>query len=145
MEKGYISVKEACQVFNKSLSTIRRLVKETPANKLKYEKLVTGHDKIYIDKEYLYNHFNETPPNNDSLNSKVNDSLNNSSEQLLIKTFENIIKTLNNELESKNRHIDTLLERQRESNVIIERLNQIKSLETKEINEVRRKWWQRKK
>ena len=145
MEKGYISVKEACQVFNKSLSTIRRLVKETPANKLKYEKLVTGHDKIYISKGYLSNYFNEKPKNNYSESSKINYSESVESEQLLIKTFENIIKTLNNELESKNRHIDTLLERQRESNVIIERLNQIKSLETKEINEVRRKWWQRKK
>jgi hypothetical protein len=145
MESKYISIKEACQVFNKSLSTIRRVVKETPTNKIKKEKLSTGHDKIYIDKEYLYNHFNETPPNNDSLNSKVNDSLNNSSEQLLIKTFENIIKTLNNELEAKNKQIDAFLERQREANILIDNFSKKIALETKEVNEVRRKWWQRKK
>lgn len=145
MEKDYISVKEACQVFKKSLSTIRRVVKETPVNKIKKEKLVTGHNKIYINKEYLSNYFNVKPISNDSESSKSNNSEINESQQLLIKTYQNIIKTLNNELEAKNRHIDTLLERQRESNVIIERLNQTKSLETKEVNEVRSKWWQRKK
>ena len=145
MENKYISLKDACEYSNKSLSTIRRIVKGTPKNKLKYENLKNGSKKILIEVDYLNEYFDLKPKTSSSNKDNLTQSVNNSSEQLLIKTFENIIKTLNNELESKNRHIDTLLERQRESNVIIERLNQIKSLETKEVNEVRRKWWQRKK
>ena len=156
MENKYISLKDACEYSNKSLSTIRRIVKGTPKNKLKYENLKNGSKKILIEVDYLNEYFDLKPKTSSSNKDNLTQSVNNSSEQLLIKTFENIIKTLNNELEAKNKQIDSiieanskqvqsLIERQRESNVIIERLNQIKSLETKEINEVRRKWWQRKK
>ena len=145
MTNKYISIKEACELFNKSLSTIRRVVKETPTNKLKYEKLPTGKNKIFIEREYLNEYFNEKPQSNDSLNSQVNDSLNNSNKQLLIKTYQDIIKTLNNELEAKNKQIDAFLERQHESNILIDNFSKKIALETKEVNEVRRKWWQRKK
>ena len=149
MEKGYISVKEACKLFNKSLSTIRRVVKETPASKIKKEKLVTGHDKIYINKEYLSNYFNVKSQSNDSASSKINNSESIESEQLLIKTYQSIIKTLNDELENKNKQINSLVESnrdtQRELNTIINNMTNKLALETKEVNEVRRKWWQRNK
>lgn len=145
MTNKYISIKEACELFNKSLSTIRRVVKETPTNKLKYEKLPTGKNKIFIEREYLNEYFNEKTQSNDSINSKVNDSLNNSSEHLLVNAYENIIKMLNNDLEAKNKQIDALIERQRESNILVDKLSSKIALETKEVNEVRRKWWQRKK
>jgi len=149
MTNKYISIKEACELFNKSLSTIRRVVKEIPTNKLKYEKLPTGKNKIFIEREYLNEYFNEKKQSNDSLNSQVNDSLNNSNEQLLIKTYQSIIKTLNDELENKNKQINSLVENnrdtQKELNTIINNMTNKLALETKEVNEVRRKWWQRNK
>ena len=149
MTNKYISIKEACELFNKSLSTIRRLIKDIPTNKLKYEKLPTGHKKIFIEREYLNEYFNEKKQGNDSINSQVNDSLNNSNEQLLIKTYQSIIKTLNDELENKNKQINSLVENnrdtQKELNTIINNMTNKLALETKEVNEVRRKWWQRNK
>lgn len=141
MESKYISIKEACELFNKSLSTIRRVVKETPGNKIKYENLPTGKNKIFIEREYLNDLFNVKG----SVNSQVNDSLNNSNEQLLIKTYQDIIKTLNNELEAKNKQIDAFLERQHEANILIDNFSKKIALETKEVNEDRRRWWKRNK
>lgn len=155
MDKGYISIKEACELFNKSLSTIRRVVKETPTNKLKKEKLVTGHDKIFIEVEYLKDYFGvvDNKPNdshttqnnssNDIFIEQLKDNIKSKENEL--KSLQNIITILNNELESKNRQIDALIERQRESNVLVDNLSSKIALETKEVNEVRRKWWQRNK
>ena len=53
MENKFISIKEACNLFNKSNSTIRRVIKESPENQLKKEKLKTGHYKIFISVEYF--------------------------------------------------------------------------------------------
>ena len=58
MENKFISIKEACNLFNKSNSTIRRVIKESPENQLKKEKLKTGHYKIFISVEYLNKYFN---------------------------------------------------------------------------------------
>jgi len=154
MEKQYISIKEACEHFNKSISTIRRIVKETPLDKLKKEKLVTGHEKIYIQFDYLNNYFGivkDKPNNSDS------SQLNNSNEYLIeilkikleskeneLKALTGIITTLNNELENKNKQIEAahkekamLLELNHEKN-----LYEAKSLDTFENNK-KRKWWQR--
>lgn len=145
MNNKYISIKEACELFKKSLSTIRRVVKEIPSNKIKFEELPTGKQKIFIEREYLNDYFNVKGSSNSQVNDSSNSQVNDSSEQLLIKTFESIIKTLNNELESKNKQIDALIERQRESNILIDIFSKKIALETKENNDTRRKWWQRKK
>jgi len=156
MRKEYISIKEACEHFNKSLSTIRRIVKETPLDKLKKEKLVTGHEKIFIEFDYLNNYFNDqlnpTNQNNYSENTQNNSSNDVlieqlrsklESEQYKVKSLEKIITILNNELESKNKQIASLLERQFETNVLMKSLQEEKiKLDTFENNK-KRKWWQR--
>jgi len=156
MEKQYISIKEASELFSKSLSTIRRTIKETPLNRLKKEKLKTGHEKIYIELEYLNDYFNdqlnpttqsnysETTQNNSSndvlieqLRSKLE------SEQYKVKSLENIITILNKELESKNKQIDSLLQRNYETNILMKSLQEEKiKLDTFQNNK-KRKWWQR--
>ena len=154
MEKQFISLKYACEYSNKSMSTLRRLVnelKDNQPNKLKYEDLKNGGHKILIEVEYLNEYYNlnkdnqhnNTNKNNNS--SETSQSIDMSNEQLLIKTFENIIKTLNNELEAKNKQIDAFLERQREANILIDSFSKKIALETKEVNEARRRWWRRNK
>ena len=154
MEKQFISLKYACEYSNKSMSTLRRLVnelKDNQPNKLKYEDLKNGGHKILIEVEYLNEYYNlnkDNQPNNTNKNnnsSETSNSIDKSSEQLLIKTYQNIIKTLNNELEAKNRQIDAFLERQREANILIDSFSKKIALETKEVNEARRRWWRRNK
>jgi hypothetical protein len=137
MEK-YLSIEQSVEHTNKSISSIRRLVKELKQNKSKYiklEKLKTGHDKVFISIEYLNEHFNI----NSSTNNSTNESTNNSSDTFVNKTLE----LLSKELEEKNRQIESLLQRQFESNVIIEQL-QKKHLQLEENTTTKKKWWKRK-
>lgn len=155
MEKRYVSINDAVKRFNKSLSTIRRLVKETPENKLKRVDLVTGHKKIYIELEYLNKHFNEKTPKKDEIveenNTSFNDSLI-SQKDKIIETLEGIIKTLNNELESKNKQlaekdkqIEGFLQLQMANNILMESLQEEKiKLDTLSNNQKKR-WWKRDK
>lgn len=137
MEK-YLSIEQTVEYTNKSISSVRRLVKELKQNKskhIKLEKLKTGHDKVFISIEYLDNHFNL----NDSTNSSTTDSTNSSNDSFVNKTLE----LLSKELEEKNRQIESLLQRQYESNVIIEQL-QKKQLQLDEDTTKKKKWWWRK-
>ena len=137
MEK-YLSIEQSVEYTNKSISSIRRIVKELKQNKskhIKLEKLKTGHDKVFISIEYLNNHFNI----NSSTNNSTNESTNNSNDTFVNKTLE----LLSKELEEKNRQIESLLQRQFESNVIIEQL-QKKHLQLEENTTTKKKWWKRK-
>ena len=151
MEKQFISLKDACEYSNKSMSTLRRLVselKDNQPNKLKYEDLKNGSKKILIEVDYLNEYYNlnkDNQPNNTNHSAETSKSIDRSSEHLLVSAYENIIKMLNNDLEAKNKQIDALIERQRESNILVDKMSSKLTLETKEVNEVRSKWWQRKK
>jgi hypothetical protein len=137
MEK-YLSIEQTVEYTKKSISSIRRLVKELKQSKskhIKLEKLKTGHDKVFISIEYLDEHFNI----NNSTNSSTSSSTNNSNESFVNKTLD----LLSKELEEKNRQIESLLQRQYESNVIIEQL-QKKQLQLEENTTIKKKWWQRK-
>jgi predicted nucleic acid-binding Zn-ribbon protein len=151
MKKEYISIKEACDVSKKSLSTIRRFVSETKKiapKKLKYETLTNGTKKILIDFDYLNEYFNQTTYSNDSqMNDSQGSQMSNSNEDT-INVLKSALDTLKSELDAKNNHINMLLERQRETNIMIEGLNQRFLIETKEVNdtrEVKKKWWKRNK
>ena len=152
MEKQFISLKDACEYSNKSMSTLRRLVnelKDNQPNKLKYEDLKNGSKKILIEVDYLNEYYNLTKEDKANHSAETSKSIDKSNEHLLITAYENIIKMLNNDLEAKNRQIDALVESnrdtQRELNTIINNMTNKLALETKEVNEVRRKWWQRNK
>lgn len=153
MEKKYISINDAVERFNKSLSTIRRLVKETPENKLKRVELITGHKKIYIDLEYLKKHFNENSTKNDEIIEENNTSFNDaiiSQKDKIIETLEGVIKMLNNELENKNKQliekdkqIESFLQRQYESNILMKSLQEEKAKLDTLSNNKKKRWWQR--
>ena len=134
------------------MSSIRRLViklKENEPERLKYEKLKNGGYKILVDSEYLNEHYELTPKKEGNQTNKTNNSIDTSNNKNIIDVYENVIKMLNNDLEVKNKQIETLLENnrdtQRELNTIINNMTNKLSLENKETNEVRRKWWERKK
>jgi hypothetical protein len=136
--ENYLSIEEASQYTNKSISSIRRLVKELKQSKskhLKFEKLKTGHSKVFIAIALLDKDLNANSSTNDSFNS----STNNSNDTFVNKTLDLLAK----ELEEKNRQIESLLQRQYESNVIIEQL-QKKQLQLEENTPTKKKWWKRK-
>ena len=75
--ENYLSIEQTVEYTNKSISSVRRLVKELKQNKSKYiklEKLKTGHDKVFISIEYLNNHFNINSSTNDSTSNSTNSS-----------------------------------------------------------------------
>lgn len=136
--ENYLSIEQAVEYSNKSISSIRRLIKELKENNskhLKFEKLKTGHNKVFISIEHLNNHFNI----NSSDNSSTSNSTNSSNDIFINKTLELLAK----ELEEKNRQIESLLQRQYESNVIIEQL-QKKQLQLEDNITIKKKWWKRK-
>lgn len=144
--ENYLSIEQSVEYTNKSISSIRRIVKELKENKSKYikfEKLKTGHNKVFISIEYLNIQFNINSSDNsstsNSTNSSMNSSMNNSNDIFINKTLE----LLSKELEEKNRQIESLLQRQYESNVIIEQL-QKKQLQLEENITIKKKWWKRK-
>jgi hypothetical protein len=136
--ENYLSIEEASQYTSKSISSIRRLVKELKQSKskhLKFEKLKTGHSKVFIAIALLDKDLNA----NNSTNGSFNSSTNNSNDTFVNKTLDLLAK----ELEEKNRQIESLLQRQYESNVIIEQL-QKKQLQLEENTTTKKKWWKRK-
>jgi hypothetical protein len=140
--ENYLSIEQSVEYTNKSISSIRRIVKELKENKSKYikfEKLKTGHNKVFISIEYLNIQFNINSSDNSSTSNSTNSSMNNSNDIFINKTLELLAK----ELEEKNRQIESLLQRQYESNVIIEQL-QKKQLQLEENITIKKKWWKRK-
>jgi hypothetical protein len=125
--ENYLSIEDASQYTSKSISSIRRLVKELKQSKskhLKFEKLNTGHSKVFIAIALL------------DKGLKTNSSTNNSNDTFVNKTLD----LLSKELEEKNRQIESLLQRQYESNVIIEQL-QKKQLQLEENIPIKKKWF----
>ena len=58
----WVSVKEVKEKYNKSESSVRRLIKELKTNdltKLKFETLENGMQKVFIDADYLNSVFNK--------------------------------------------------------------------------------------
>jgi hypothetical protein len=93
----YLSVAEIKAKYNKSESSIRRIIKELKdkdITQLQFETLSNGVDKILVNSEYLDKHFNKQKNN---INTST--SSNTSSE---------IVQYLLNELEQKNKQIDQL-------------------------------------
>ena len=141
---NYLTIEEASVYTKKSLSSIRRLVKELKQNNsksLKFEILKTGHKKVFISVSFLNIHFNINDLNlNDSTNR-----LSNSNEDLKDAFINKTLDLLQKELEEKNRQIESLLQRQYETNVILEQLQQkTKLLEVKTDKPKKRWWWQKK-
>jgi len=135
----YLTVKQAAELTGKSESTIKRIVRDSKRNPkhFMFEKLPTGREKIFVSKSFLDLYFNgQNSTVNQRSNERSHERLNESSNAIYLKTIE----ILERELESKNKQIDELLERQRESNILLLGNKQVLQLEEKP-----KRWWQRKK
>jgi hypothetical protein len=139
MSKDFITINEACKRFNKSISTIRRIVKKAPQKALNKEKLITGHDKIYISLEYLKEYFNVSVKESSQID------INDSSKDALLNSLSEQLDFLKKQLQEKDKQIENFQSRQYENNVIIERLTQREQLLIETLENNKRKWWQRKK
>lgn len=127
----YISISEAVTTYNKSESTIRSLVRKIGNKKglLKKEKLPNGSNKIFISVNYLDSIFKEKPPIDHIV---IDTSTTNTQTEL--------IELLKHQLEEKDKQIESLLERNRESNILLSQL-QNKVLLIDEKPTKKRRWW----
>lgn len=123
----WVSVKEVKEKYNKSESSVRRLIKDLKTNdltKLKFETLENGMQKVFIDADYLNSVFNKQK------NEYSNSSSSNGSNDLT--------NYLMNELSEKNKQIEQL-------HVMLNNMqNKALQLEAPGTTK-KRKWWQRNK
>lgn len=133
--ENYLSIAEAISTYGKSESTIRSIVRKAGKKKgvIKHEVLKNGSKKIYISSVYLDSVFKVL---NDNFDRSTNTSTTNTSDQL--------IEVLKKQLEEKDKQIESLLERQRETNILTSQLQQ-KVLLIEESPQKKKRWWQRKK
>lgn len=109
----YITIIEATTRYKKSLSTIKRIVSKAPQKNLRRgDKLNTGKYRVLVSVDYLNSSFNVS---NETTKEPTND----------------LLKTLQNELHSKQTIIDKLLknqeqflENERNFQILLERGNQ---------------------
>jgi hypothetical protein len=130
--ESYLSIAEAISHYGKSESTIRSIVRLASKKKgvLKHESLKNGSKKIYISIDYLDSKFKVV--NNHS--KGANDTLGND-------TSNELIEVLKSQLLEKDKQINELIERSRESNILLSQMQQ-KVLMLDEPK--KKKWWQRK-
>jgi hypothetical protein len=125
----WLSVQEAKEKYSKSESSIRRVIKELKQKDLtllKFEVLPNGMQKVFIESSYFES----------VKKDKKTHSQNNSSND--------IVTHLLNEISEKNKQIESLIERNRESNILLSQL-QNKVLQLDEAPGTKKRWWQRKK
>ena len=108
---NYLTIQEAMKLTGKSESTFRNLARKLKASKskdIKLEKLKTGHEKISFKESFINSYFNTS--SNTSSNSYQN--------QHETGIQAHTLAILERELEEKNRQIESLTERLKESNYL---------------------------
>lgn len=127
----WITINEACAKYNKSNSSIRRIVADLKKNDKKKIKVIEG-GKILISIAYLDNHF------------KVNlNTQNEYSETSQMNNHSELVELLKHQLSEKDKQIESLIERNRESNILLSQMqNKVLLIEE---NKAPKKWWQRRK
>jgi hypothetical protein len=157
----YLSIKDAAALTGKSESSVKRFVNQVKNKEpekyrdsalFRFEKLPNGNDKILISEVYLLARFTSSKNELHDLtgdlvdSSKSTDNTNgshgsqNDPHDLVESAYKKTIEILEKELDRKNKQIDELLERQRESNILLLGNKQVLQLEEKP-----KRWWQRKK
>jgi predicted HTH transcriptional regulator len=109
----YITINEASTIYKKSISSIRRIVKDLKENdlsKLEFEKLKNGSEKILISKNYLDRLFSnsKTSKSDSSSMTSSDDIVTFLKEQVLAK--DELIKNLTQLLAMKEQQNQILLE-----------------------------------
>jgi predicted HTH transcriptional regulator len=108
----YITINEASTIYKKSISSIRRIVKElkeSDLSKLEFEKLKNGSEKILISKNYLDRLFSKskTSKSDSSSLTSSDDIVTFLKEQVLAK--DELIKNLTQLLAMKEQQNQILL------------------------------------
>jgi DNA-binding MurR/RpiR family transcriptional regulator len=123
----WLTVKEIKEKYNKSESSVRRLIKELKEKdltKLKFETLENGMQKVYVDAQYLNSVFNKEKKEYSNSSSSNGSS--------------DITNYLMNELAEKNKQIEQL-------HVMLNNAqNQVLQIGAPTTTK-KRKWWQRSK
>ena len=132
--ENYLSISEAISTYGKSESTIRAIVRKSGKKKgvLKHETLKNGSKKIYISATYLDSVFKQNKSDSKVSSNTLNDN-----------TSNELIDVLKKQLEEKDKQIESLLERQRENNILMSQLQQ-KVLLIEETPVKKKRWWQRR-
>lgn len=127
----WITINEACTKYSKSNSSIRRIVADLKKNNKKKIKVIEG-GKILISIAYLDNHF------------KVNlNTQNEYSQTSQMNNHSELVELLKQQLLEKDKQIESLIERNRESNILLSQMqNKVLMIEEKESK--KKRWWSRK-
>ena len=150
----FLTIKEAAELTGKSESTIKRFVRETKNKQpkkysstkcFKFEKLSTGHEKILIAEDFLSENYSTVQNGNlNSSNEQLNEPLNNSVNQTLIEYLKQELDCKNEQIAEKDRQIESLLDRNKEINLLFAQAQQREQIKLEEANP-RKRWWQRRK
>lgn len=129
--ENYLSIAETIIHYGKSESTIRNIVRIASKKKgvIKYEVLKNGSKKIYISIEYLDSKFKVVKESS----KVVNDTL-------ATNTSNELIEFLKSQLVEKDKQINELIERNRESNILMMDMQQKVLM----LNAPKKRWWKRK-
>ena len=124
----WITLKECKELTKKSDSTLRKLARELKASKsknIRFEKLATGHQKIYFKLSYINNSLLiGKPVKSKQLNDQSNDK---------------VLAILERELNEKNKQIEALTERLKESNLLYAQLQD--SIKLIDPPKTKKRWW----
>lgn len=146
----YYTVKEAAEITGKSESTIKRIVRNTKKNKpssianqkyFKFEILPTGHEKIFISREFLKEYFNV---HESTLNQRSNDR---SDERYSDGVNQTLIEFLKQQLVEKDKQIESLLDRNKEISLLVDQAQKLQAITSHKLLEEstqKKRWWQRK-
>lgn len=161
----FLSIKDAAVLADKSESSIKRFVnqvkKKAPekyrdSTFFRFEKLPNGNDKILISEGFLLARFasskNELHDLVDYSENTDNTNGSHGSQRDLVgsaykKTIEILEKELdrkNKQLESKDKQIESLLDRNKEINLLFAQAQQREQIKLEE-SIPKKRWWQRKK
>ncbi len=125
----WITIKEVCNLTNKSESTVRNLARKLKASKskdIRLEKLKTGHEKILFKLSFVNNQLLiDKPIKNKQLKQ---DSSN-----------DKMLSILERELNEKNKQIEALTDRLKESNLLYAQLQE--SIKLIEAPKKKKRWF----
>jgi|APGre2960657444_1045066.scaffolds.fasta_scaffold42422_1 hypothetical protein len=120
---SYLTIQEAIELTGKSESTFRNLARKLKGSKskdIKLEKLKTGHEKILFKASFINSYFDTSSKGSSKVVESTAPSMVN----------ERVLAILERELEEKNRQIEALTDRLKESNLLqAQAQEQIKLLE----------------
>jgi transcription initiation factor TFIIIB Brf1 subunit/transcription initiation factor TFIIB len=127
----WITIKEVCNLTNKSESTIRNLARKLKALKskdIRLEKLRTGHEKILFKLSYVNSQLLIDKPIKNKQLKQDSDS-------------DKMLSILERELNEKNKQIEALTDRLKESNLLYAQLQESIKLIEAPKKKKRWGWW----